>query len=103
MSFLSFFCLSKTENGSMSCVPTAQQNKSLAFIENARLSSLSEDYRKDVLAILADGFELLQNIYISKVNYVLLSTKLFSHFLHIIDIDCYSFNQITCFFFRYGT
>lgn len=64
---------------------------------------LSEDYRKDVLAILADGFELLQNIYISKVNYVLLSTKLFSHFLHIIDIDCYSFNQITCFFFRYGT
>ena len=40
MSFLSFVCLSKTENGSMSCVPTAQQNKSLAFIEHARLSPL---------------------------------------------------------------
>ena len=40
MSFLSFFCLSKTENGSVSCVPTAQQNKSLASVKDARLSFL---------------------------------------------------------------
>lgn len=49
MSFLSFFCLSKTENGSMSCVPTAQQNKSLAFIENARLSSLVRMFIRDLI------------------------------------------------------
>lgn len=73
MSFLSFFCLSKTENGSMSCVPTAQQNKSLASVENARLSSLSEDYRKDVLAILADGFEPLYEFF-----YII-------HFLNILN------------------
>ena len=56
MSFLSFFCLSKTENGSMSCVPTAQQNKSLASVKDARLLSL---VRETGLEPVKTGYKLL--------------------------------------------